>query len=96
MVPSKRFLLEFPDVFEERISEFEGELTLQTEPVAVPIQQPIRSVPFRLEKQFKQELEKMVRDNIIEKLEGPNSWLNSYVIERKHSRKLQICLNPKP
>ena len=55
----KGILLEFPDVFEERVGEFEGELTLQTEPGTVPIQQPIRGVPFALEKQFKQELEKI-------------------------------------
>ena len=92
----KRILLEFPDIFEERVGEFEGELTLQTEPGTVPIQQPIRGVPLALEKQFKQELEKMMRDNIIEKLEGHSSWLNSYVIERKRSGKLRICLDPKP
>ena len=92
----KGILLEFPDVFEERVGEFEGELTLQTEPGTVPTQQPIRGVPFALKKQFKQELEKMMRDNIIEKLEGPSSWLNSYVIERKRSGKLRICLDPKP
>lgn len=87
----KVILLEYPDVVEERVGEFEGELTLQIEPGTVPVQQPIA-----LEKQFKQELEKMTRDNIIEKLEGPSSWLNSYVIERKHSGKLRICLDPKP
>ena len=38
----------------------------------------------------------MMRDNIIEKLEGPSSWLNSYVIERKRSGKLRIRLDPKP
>lgn len=54
----KGILLEYPDVFEERVGEFEGELTLQIEPGTVPIQQPIRGVPFALEKQFKQELEK--------------------------------------
>ena len=92
----KGISLEFPDVFEERVGEFEGEPTLQTEPGTVPIQQPIRGVPFAREKQFKQELEKMMRDNIIEKLEGPSSWLNSYLIERKRNRKLRICLDPKP
>ena len=92
----KEILLEFPDIFEETVCEFEGELTLQTEPDAVPIKLPIRSVPFALEKQFKQEQEKMMRDNITEKLEVPSSWLNNYVIERKHSGKLQICLDPKP
>ena len=86
----KGILLEFLDVFQERFGEFEGELTLQTEPGTVPIQQPIRGVPFALEKQFKQELDKMMRDNIIEKLEGPSSWLNNYVIERKRSGKLDM------
>ena len=56
----KGILQEFPDV-----GEFEGKLTLQTESGTVPIQQPIRGVPFALEKQFKQEPEKMMRDNII-------------------------------
>ena len=35
-------------------------------------------------------------DNIIETVKGPSSWLKGYVIERKHSGKLWICLNPKP
>ena len=89
----KEILLEYPDVFEEKVGEFEGELTLQTESDAVPIQQHL-SVPFALEKQFKHELKKMMRDTIIEKLEGPSSWLNSDVIERKHIGKLRICLDP--
>ena len=65
-------LLEFLDVFEERIDEFEGELTLQIKPDAVLIEQPISGVPFAMERQFKQKLEKKMRDNITEKLEGPN------------------------
>ena len=85
----KEILREFQDVFEERVGEFE-------EPDAVPIKQLIRSVPFALEKPFKQKLDKMMRDNKIEKLERPNAWLNSFVIKRKHSRKLWICLDPKP
>ena len=31
-------ILEFLDIFEERVDEFEGKLTLQTEPDVVPIQ----------------------------------------------------------
>ena len=80
----KGILLEFPDVFEERVCEFEGKLTLETEPDSVPLQQSIRGVLF--------ELEKMIRDDILEKIEGSSSWLSSYVIERKLSRKLEICI----
>ena len=38
----------------------------------------------------------MMRDNLIEKLEGPSSLLKSYVIERKHSGKPRICSDSKP
>ena len=57
----KEILLEFLDVFEERVGEFEGEFEGE--------------FTQQREKQFKQELEKMIRDNIIEKLEGPSSWV---------------------
>ena len=60
----KEILLEFLDIFEESLGEFEGKITLQIEPDAIPIQQPIRSVPFASEKQVKQELEKMMRCNV--------------------------------
>ena len=82
----KEILQKFPDVFEVGVGEFEAKLTLQTDPNAVSIQQAIKSAMFALEKQFRQELEKMMRDNIIEKLEGPSSWFKSYVIERKQRK----------
>ena len=59
----KEILLKCPDVFEERVGEFETELTLQTKPDAVPIQKPIRSIPLTREKQFNQGLEMIMRDN---------------------------------
>ena len=74
----KEISQEFWYVFEKRFGEFEGKLTLQTEPETVPIQQPIRSVTFEFGKQFKQELEKMMKDS--------SSWLKIYVIERKQRK----------
>ena len=61
-----------------------------------PVQQGIRTVPYGLESEFKAELAKMIKDGIIEKMNGPSSWLNSFVIVRKPSGKLRICLDPKP
>ena len=89
-------LLEFSDVFEDRVGQFEGELILEVEADAVPVQQAIRSVPFALEEKFNKEIDRMVRDDIIEKVKGPSSWLNSYVIEMKPNGDLRICLDPKP
>ena len=73
---------DFTRIFEERVDELEGELTLSTESE----QRIIRSVPFALEKQFKQELKKVTRDDIVEKLEGTSSLINSYLIERKQQK----------
>ena len=87
-------LLEFSDVFEDRVGQFEGELILEVVADAVPVQQTIRSIPFALEEKFNKEIDRMIRDDIIEK--GPSSWLNSYVIERKPKGDLWICLDPKP
>lgn len=49
------------------------------------MEQPIIEVPFTIEKQFYQELEKRIRDDINEKIEKPSLWLNSYVSETKSS-----------
>lgn len=81
--------------FEDRVGAFPGELQIEVDG-AIPTQQPIRNVPFAMEKQFKSELRKMVRDGIIEKVEEPCSWLNSFVIETKTSGGICICLDPKP
>ena len=58
---TKGVLYEFADVFEERVGVFEGELDIEVEEDAVPVQQPIRSVPFAVEDAFKHELNRMRR-----------------------------------
>lgn len=94
---TKEVLLEYADVFEDRVGKFHGEMKLQVDPSLTPVRQPPRSVPLALEKSFKAELDKMVRDGIIEKVTEPCDWINSFVIERKKDKKkIRVCLDPKP
>ena len=65
---------------------------------AVPVQKPPQRVPLALKDQFKQELDNMVSQGILSKLDDVNvnapEWLNSFVVIKKPNGKLQICLDP--
>ena len=65
---------------------------------AVPLQKPPRRLPLALKDQFKQELDNMVSQGILNKLDDANinapEWLNSFVVVKKPNGKLCICLDP--
>ena len=65
---------------------------------AIPVQKPPQRVPLALKDQFKQELNKMVSQCILSKLDDANvnvpEWLNSFVVVKKPNGKLRICLDP--
>ena len=65
-----------------------------------------RKVPIHLEAAFKEEIESLVKQGILEELKEHTDWVNSYVIVEKdtgnhHSpnhtvkKKLRICLDPR-
>ena len=65
---------------------------------AIPVQKPPQSVPLALKHQFKQELDNMVSQGILSKLDDANvnapEWLNSLVVVKKPNGKLCVCLDP--
>ena len=65
---------------------------------ATPVQKPPQRVPLALKDQFKQELDNMVSQGILSKLNDVNvnapEWLNSFVVIKKPNGTLQICLDP--
>ena len=65
---------------------------------AAPVQKPPQRVPLALKDQFKQELDNMVLQGILSKLDDVNvntpEWLNSFVVVKKPNGKLRICLDP--
>ena len=70
-----------------------------------PAQHAPRKVPVHLETAFKEEIESLVKQGILEEVKEHTDWVNSYVIVEKdtgnhHSpnhtvkKKLRICLDP--
>ena len=62
----------------------------------MPVQKPARCIPVALKEEFQKEINTMVHDGVLTKLDKNQAteWLNSFVVVRKPSGKLRICLDP--
>ena len=58
-----------------------------------PVQQPIRRVPFHTKQAISDELERLMKLNIIEKVNGPTTWLNPVVPVPKPNGTTRLCLD---
>lgn len=54
-----------------------------------------RKIPFGLRSLLKDELERMERYGIIERVIEPTEWVNSIVIVKKKNNTVRICLDPR-
>ena len=63
---------------------------------AVPVQKPPRRIPVAMRGEFQEEINSMVKAGILTKLDKNQAteWLNSFVVVRKPSGKLRVCLDP--
>ncbi|XP_063400348.1 uncharacterized protein K02A2.6-like [Mytilus trossulus] len=57
-----------------------------------PVIQPHRRIPFHIRKQVEAELEKLEKQDIIEKVDGPTPWVSPIVLAHKPKNKNEIRL----
>ena len=91
----------------EGIGHFPGDpYKFHLKPEHKPARHAPRKVPIHLETAFKEEIESLVKQGILEEVKEHTDWVNSYVIVEKdtgnhHSpdhtvkKKLRICLDPR-
>ena len=91
----------------EGIGHFPGDLyKFHLKPHHKPARHAPRKVPVHLEAAFKEEIESLVKQGILEEVKEHTDWVNLYVIAEKdtgnhHSpnhtaqKKLRICLDPR-
>ena len=91
----------------EGIGHFPGDpYKFHLKPEHKPAQHAPRKVPIHLEPAFKEEIESLVKQGILEEVNEHTDWVNSYVIVEKdtgnhHSpnhtvkKKLRTCLDPR-
>ena len=91
----------------EGIGRFPGDpYKFHLKPDYKPAQHAPRKVPVHLEKAFKEEIDSLVSQGILEEVREHTDWVNSYVIVEKDTgnthapnhtikKKLRICLDPR-
>ena len=97
LVRDKQDLIkQYPECF-DGIGRFQGEYHITVDPNVPPVIHLPRRVPVSLKDDIKTELDDMVKNGIITKLEEgePTPWVNSLVYRRKQNGRLRLCLDPK-
>ena len=98
----------YADVF-QGLGKFPGEpYKLRLKPDAVPVKHRPRKVPVHLQDAFHEEVERLVKIDVLEKVTEPTEWVNSFVIIEKvidssnaHSpnhvikKSIRLCIDPK-
>ena len=98
----------YADVF-QGLGKFPGEpYKLRLKPDAVPVKHRPRKVPVHLQDAFHEEVERLVKIDVLEKVTEPTEWVNSFVIVEKvidssnaHSpnhvikKSIRLCIDPK-
>ena len=80
---------EYPELF-KGIGLMDGEISIKLKDGAIPHMEPIRRVPHAMQEPLKLELDKLVSEGILHKVDisEPIEWLNSLVCMRKLNGKI--------
>ena len=98
----------YADVF-QGLGKFPGDpYKLRLKPDAVPVKHRPRKVPVHLQDAFHEEVERLIKIDVLEKVTEPTEWVNSFVIVEKvigssnaHSpnhvikKSIRLCIDPK-
>ena len=92
---SKDHVTQYYDVFEGLGCITDVRYHITTDPTKTPIIHPPRRVPITLRPKIQEELARMESLDVIEKVTGPTSWVNSMVTITKPNGSLHVCIDPR-
>ena len=84
----------YPDRF-DCIGEFQKTHKLSVNPNVPCHIDPPRRTPIALREKIKNELDKMVSQQVIRKIEEPTDWVSSLTYVTKRDNTLRVCLDPR-
>jgi hypothetical protein len=70
-------------------------VSLKLKDTAVPKQFPPRKVPLALQAQAQEQLDEMLRYQVIERVTEPSEWVHPMQIAVKPDSRLRICMDPR-
>lgn len=69
------------------------QLKLPIDPLVPPVAQALRRVPFKIRDQVEEQINRLLREDIIERVEGPTPWVSPVVPVVKDSGKFRLCVD---
>ena len=66
---------------------------IHVDPNVKPVAQSSRRVPFALRDKLEMEIQRLLKDDIIEPVEGPTPWVSPLVIIPKQSGDIRVCVD---
>ena len=93
--PDKKAALrvQFPKIF-EGLGKLKGyQLKLHQDDSIAPVAQPLRRIPFSRRQKVTAKLKQLEELGVIEKVNGPTSWINPLVAVEKPNGDIRICLD---
>jgi len=89
----EKFIKENIDIF-SGIGKFPYKIKIKVKKGSVPVISQPRRIPIKLTDKFKQLIEKLSKQKIIEKCLEPSEWQHPLVIIEKPDKSLRMCLDP--
>ena len=83
----------YPNVFSGLGKLKDCQLKLHVDDSVVPVAQPIRRIPFSRRAKVNEKLEELLKLDVIEKVEGPSTWVNPLVAVEKPNGDVRVCLD---
>jgi hypothetical protein len=87
-------LNDYPDLF-QGLGCLPGEVHIKLKTDAEPVIEPCRKVPFKMQEQLKEELQRMQKAGIIKPVVEPSEWVNAMHVVYKPNGQLRVCLDPR-
>ena len=69
------------------------QLKLLVDEQVQPVAQPLRRPAFSLKEKIEKKLDELLREDIIEQVEGPTPWVNPVVVVRKPNGDVRLCVD---
>ena len=93
-VNSVRVENDYADVMKGGLGMLEGEHHLKVRPEIQPVVMPTRRVPISVRPKLEEELNRMVDQGVLEKVEQPTAWVSQMAVTAKKDGSLRICIDP--
>ncbi|XP_053681666.1 uncharacterized protein K02A2.6-like [Sabethes cyaneus] len=69
------------------------QLKIHIDSSVTPVCQPMRRLPIAMEAEVEQQIQELLAQEIIERVEHPTSWVSPLVPVRKNDAKLRLCVD---